>query len=124
MQPDHFSIETDILMPDVWDAGFDGHAFATRFRQNLFTIFFRFTVKALEARHRNNPDTVAEFFRGSEGVLQFAPTRHDDEVEFSLFLFRNVTATQNPFATRAKIDIVQHRNDLAGQCDESGTVGA
>src|ERR1700730_2050176 len=53
-QTNNLSVETDILIPSIRNAGFDRDAFTTRLRQNFFTIFFRFALETFKARHGDN----------------------------------------------------------------------
>src|SRR5947199_7402805 len=57
-------------------------------------------------------------------MLQFASTRKDNQFEFAGFFFRDITAAQHSFATQSYIDIVQHRNSLTREREESRTVGS
>jgi hypothetical protein len=86
VQPDYFSIEADILIPNLGTPA----SIATRLRhfcrQNFFAIFFRFAIESFRAWHRNDTRALAEFFRGSERVLQFAAARHDDQFELGASL--------------------------------------
>ena len=64
VQADHLSVETDILIPDIGDAGFDRDAFATLIRQDFFAIFVRFAVEtfrcmASKQRARSSPSSLA-----------------------------------------------------------------
>src|SRR6185503_7788268 len=97
MQSDDFSVETDVFIPNLRHASFDGDAFAARVRQNFFAVFRWLAIKSFKARHGNNADVVAQLFRGGERVLQFASARKDDQSEFAGFLFRDVTAAQHSF---------------------------
>src|SRR5205814_9924970 len=47
-QADDFSIETDVLIPDLGNAGFDRNATAAGHWQNFFTIFDRLPVESFE----------------------------------------------------------------------------
>src|SRR6266567_947427 len=123
MQTDDFSIQTDVLIPNLRNARFDSNAATARFRENLFTIFFRFASESLEARHRNNTHAIAQFFCGRECVLQLAPARHDDEIEFPFFFFGNVTAAQYSFTTQVRINVIQNWNDLTRKRNEARAIG-
>src|SRR2546430_2858059 len=99
VQADYFSIETDILIPNLRYAGLDCDTFATVLRQNFFAIFFRFAIESFHAWHRNDTRTRAQFFGGSKRVLQFASTRQDDEVQRGALLFRDVTTASHSFTS-------------------------
>ena len=87
MQSDDFSVEADVLIPNLGHAGLDRNASATFVRQNFFAIFFRLAIEPFEAGHRNDAHAVAQFLRRRERVLQFAPARQNNEIEFSRFSF-------------------------------------
>ena len=106
MQTDDFPVEPDVLIPNLSDPGFDRDAFAAFVRQDFFTVFLRLAIKTFEARQRNHPYAIAQLSRRRERVLQFAPARHDNQVEFPFFLLRNVTATEDSFATQVYVDVV------------------
>src|SRR5919106_4038808 len=74
VQPDHFSSETDIFVPNLSHASFDSDAFTAFVRQNFFAVALRLTVESFKARHGNDSNAVAEFFRRGERMLQFAST--------------------------------------------------
>src|SRR5262249_56592400 len=57
-------------------------------------------------------------------MLQSAAERHNEEIDFSFFVLRDVTAACDAFAAQLKIDIVQDRKHLAGERDESWTIRA
>src|SRR4030095_15107625 len=62
VQPDDFSVETDIFVPNLRHASFDGDAFAARVRQNVFAVFRWLAIKSFKARHGNDADAVAPLF--------------------------------------------------------------
>src|SRR5437764_8971426 len=99
MQPDYFSIEADILIPNLWHTRLDRDTFATFFRQNFFAIFFRFAIESFHAWHRNDTRSRTQFFRGSERVLQFASARQDDQIQRGALLFRDVTTAPYSFSS-------------------------
>src|SRR5207248_7895336 len=117
MQPDYFSVEADVLIPDLRHTRLNRDTLATFRRQNFLAIFFRFAIEPFHAWHRDDTRTRAQFFRGGERVLQFASARQNDQVERRAFLFRDVTTARHSFATQLDIDIIQERNDLAGERD-------
>ena len=51
METDDFSVQTDVLIPSIGNAGFDGDPFTTGSRKNFFAILFRFAIETLEAGH-------------------------------------------------------------------------
>ena len=106
MQPDHLSIEADVLIPNLSHPGFNCDTFTTFVRQSLVPVFLRLAVKTFEARHGDNSYAVAELLRRRDSELQFAPAGHDDQVEFPFLLSRNVTTSQYAFATLFHVDIV------------------
>src|SRR5207245_10642248 len=65
-----------------------------------------------KTRHRHYTHAVAKLFRRSERMLQLATARHNDQIEFAVFLLRDITASRDAFASRLNVDIVQNRNDL------------
>ena len=122
VQSDDFSVETDIFVPNLGHASFDRDAFAAFVRQNFFAVFLRLAVESFKARHGNDAGAVAQFFRRGERMLQFAPARKDNQIEFAGFLFRDITAAQHAFTTQIYIDLVQHRNSLTREREERRAV--
>ena len=51
MKANDFSVETDVLIPNVGDARFDRNAATTRRWKNFFTIFSGLSFEAFEAGH-------------------------------------------------------------------------
>src|SRR5262249_43821569 len=119
-----FSIETNVFVPNFRNPGFNSDAFAACVRQNLFAIFLRLAVEPLEAWHGNDANLVAQLFRRGEGVLQFASTRKNDQVEFAAFLFGDITTAQNAFTTQIYIDFGQHWNGLTREREHSRPIGS
>ena len=115
---DDFSIESDILVPNLGHAGFDRDPFAAFVRQHVFTVFLRLAIESFKTRHGNDANAVAELFCRSKRVLQFAPTRKDDQIKFSALFFSDVTAAQRSVATQLWINLVQHWNGLTGEREQ------
>ena len=56
MQADDFSVEADILVPDVGDASLDRNAFPTFVGQDFFAIFIGFAIETfLGTSRRGRP---------------------------------------------------------------------
>jgi len=106
MEPDHLSIQTDVLIPNLSHSGFNRDASTAFVRQNFITVFLRLTIKTVEARHRNHSYTITRPFRLGARMLQFAPARHDNQIQFRFLFPGNVSATQDSFAAQFHIDIV------------------
>src|SRR5437762_13175048 len=81
MEPDHLSIQTDVLIPNLSHSGFNRDASSAFVRQNFFTVFLRLAIKTFEARHGDDARAVSELLRRSKRMLQFAPAGQDDQVE-------------------------------------------
>ncbi len=55
-------------------------------------------------------------------MLQFAPARKNDQIEFARFALRDITTARHAFATRLHIDLIQHRHSLPGEREQGRAV--
>ena len=69
MEPNHFPIETNILIPNLSDSGVDRDPFPAFVRQDLFTVFLRLPIETFEARHGDDARAVSELLRRREREL-------------------------------------------------------
>src|SRR3982751_1003516 len=73
VKANYFAVQTDILIPRVGHARFDGNTPPTRCWQHFFAIFGWLAVKPLETRNRNYACAIAELLGRGHGVLQLTP---------------------------------------------------
>src|SRR5438128_6351061 len=90
MQTDYLSVQSHVLIPNLWNARFDGDTAPARFRQDFFAIFFRFALEAFKTWHRDDTHPIPQLLGRRHSMLQFAAARHDDQIEITLFFFCDV----------------------------------